>query len=434
MAADVLLFKQPLNLFFPAAGAWSGPGKSHLSGPFFIALLNPAVGLLLTAAFTLLWLHQRHRTYVAVAAGGYAASVAGFVIQDVIPHPDAVLARFGANFCFLAAAALLAVALISRYRVPVPYLPLGLIVLAGMGGFAWYFFVDPDLTNRIYAVSFALGAIALLVAAQLAVVRKPYFVDRLLFAVCLVAAANFILRPVLIFWLAGRYESYDGFQQSVYWTTVQVSQAVIAIMIALTLMVAVALDLVAELKAESEVDRLSGVLNRRGFEDRAAQALAEPAFRGRPMAMATADIDHFKRINDSYGHAAGDEVIAAFGRLLRSSATEGAVIGRLGGEEFAVLVPGADIAAARLFAEGVRVALGATRLAALPGDAAVTVSFGVCEKMPGDGLADLLRRADKALYAAKHAGRDRVHVFASAPRPVPAAEPGPPAARRFGAA
>ncbi|TIO39496.1 MAG: GGDEF domain-containing protein, partial [Mesorhizobium sp.] len=123
-----------------------------------------------------------------------------------------------------------------------------------------------------------------------------------------------------------------------------------------------------------------------------------------PVALVIADLDHFKRINDSYGHACGDRVIETFAGLLREAAAEHHVAGRIGGEEFAIL-PGTNLAAARLFAEGARSAFGGLPIEGLPADHRCSASFGVAELAVDEDFSDLLRRADEALYAAKNAGR-----------------------------
>jgi diguanylate cyclase (GGDEF)-like protein len=133
---------------------------------------------------------------------------------------------------------------------------------------------------------------------------------------------------------------------------------------------------------------------------------------GVPVALVIADLDHFKSINDNFGHASGDRVIETFAGSLREAAAGHHVAGRIGGEEFAIILPGTNLAAARLFAEGTRSAFGALRIDGLPADISCTASFGVAELHPGETTADLMRRADEALYLAKNAGRDCVRVSA----------------------
>jgi diguanylate cyclase (GGDEF)-like protein len=171
-------------------------------------------------------------------------------------------------------------------------------------------------------------------------------------------------------------------------------------------------DMLVEVTARSETDPLSSLLNRRGFEDRAVAALADAAQRGMPVSLVASDLDNFKAINDGFGHDTGDQVIISFATLLNSNPPGGAVVSRMGGEEFAVLLPGANLAAARLYAESLRAAFATLPIGALPVHLQVTASFGVAEFDGHESLSDLRRRADAALYVSKRDGRDRVSVAA----------------------
>ncbi|MEC4592587.1 MULTISPECIES: GGDEF domain-containing protein [Nitrospirillum] len=159
-------------------------------------------------------------------------------------------------------------------------------------------------------------------------------------------------------------------------------------------------------------DVLTGLPNRRHFLDVGEREVRRGREAGQPQALLMIDIDHFKAINDTLGHAAGDRVLTQFGRLLQGWLREGEVAGRIGGEEFAVLLPDADTVDAAARAETLRRAVEA---APVNGHATLawTVSIGAARVSGGDdGLADALRRADLALYAAKAAGRNRVHLSA----------------------
>ncbi|MCB1465755.1 MAG: GGDEF domain-containing protein [Rhizobiaceae bacterium] len=381
-----------------------------MNGQFYFSFLNPVLGLMLASAFGILWLYQREKNYVIVIASGYAMSAMGFALHALGPVLNSSSIRVVSNMCFLASAAFLASAVIARYNRRIPYHLIGLLCAAGLGGFCWFVFFDPDIEKQIYSMNLALGAITIVAAVNLATIPNKQVIDRVLFAVSLLVATNLMVRTYIILQIAGPFDRYEDLPRSIYWSTVQVSHALISIMLALTLIVAVALDLVRQLKTESETDEMSGLLNRRGFDQAAQLMLDECAAHGRPAALVLADLDHFKAINDTYGHAVGDRVIIAFSDLLQASVNPGVIVGRIGGEEFAVAIPDTTLAGARMFAEGVRVAYGATTI---PGPVAIplTASFGVCAFDDGDKLVNLLRRADEALYSAKRDGRDRVRTF-----------------------
>lgn len=245
-------------------------------------------------------------------------------------------------------------------------------------------------------------------------IKKRYLIDRVLFWVAALSVINLTARPIVLLALGGGFDNYVGFQQSLYWTTVQFSQAMVAIVAAISLMVAIAIDQINELRRQVDDDNLSGLLNRRGFETRAGPALRRCLDDDRPVALMIADLDRFKQINDTYGHAVGDAIIAAFGAHVRAIAPPGTIAGRIGGEEFALLVPGAAIDTARQFAESVRTGLTAAAAGRIPAALVPTTSIGLTIGTPGSNLSALMHEADQALYDAKRTGRDRVRTFTPA--------------------
>lgn len=157
----------------------------------------------------------------------------------------------------------------------------------------------------------------------------------------------------------------------------------------------------ADLSEQVRLDALTRLPNRRALSAALAQALAE----GGRFCLALLDIDRFKSINDTHGHATGDEVLVLVASTLRASAGGHGLLARYGGEEFAWLLPDVDLEQARLQCEYMREAV-AYASESLP----VTVSIGLTRGLPGDQLADVMQRADGAMYAAKRAGRDRVQT------------------------
>jgi len=155
-------------------------------------------------------------------------------------------------------------------------------------------------------------------------------------------------------------------------------------------------------------DSLTGVFNRRTFIELAEQELARTRRAGTPLALMMLDLDHFKRVNDTYGHLIGDEVLVSFTRLIRDCVRRGDLIVRYGGEEFCVLLPGTPLSAAIALAERIRATTASSALTTKPFK--VTVSIGLTA-FTGDAitaLGDLLARADEALYRAKGEGRNCV--------------------------
>jgi diguanylate cyclase (GGDEF)-like protein len=172
-----------------------------------------------------------------------------------------------------------------------------------------------------------------------------------------------------------------------------------------------------ELAVRAATDPLTGLANRRTFDERLEAELSRARRHGRPLALAVFDIDHFKRTNDVLGHVAGDAVLESIARTLQDAARRGDVIARLGGEEFGWLMPETDLDAAVLAADRARRAV---RDATHPGGTPQTISAGV-HALTTDvtGAEALYAAADAALYAAKRGGRDRVEPCADVERLAP---------------
>jgi diguanylate cyclase (GGDEF)-like protein len=168
-------------------------------------------------------------------------------------------------------------------------------------------------------------------------------------------------------------------------------------------------------RTESVIDGLTGMLNRRALTTRVAELAAQARVTGEPIGLVIGDLDHFKRINDEYGHAAGDAVLVDVAYTLRKELRAFDLAYRLGGEEFLVVLPGASLAEAEAIAEGLRVAVAEHPA----GGHDVTMSFGVASSGGGAFAPEaVLHAADEALYAAKRGGRDRVSVAGAAPVPA----------------
>ncbi|MCW2241639.1 GGDEF domain-containing protein [Azospirillum canadense] len=164
----------------------------------------------------------------------------------------------------------------------------------------------------------------------------------------------------------------------------------------------------AELRYLADTDVLTGAKNRRAFTALAERELARHQRYHRALSLIMMDLDHFKAVNDEHGHAAGDAVLIEVIRRCRDGLRRHDAIGRLGGEEFAILLPETGLSQAREVAERLRQSIAAASIFAPDGQAlAVTASMGIAALGAGDLLDSLLSRADHALYQAKECGRNR---------------------------
>ncbi len=166
-----------------------------------------------------------------------------------------------------------------------------------------------------------------------------------------------------------------------------------------------------ELERMARTDSLTGVLNRRAFESEFAREMSRSLRSGTPLSMLLMDVDHFKFINDLHGHAAGDAVLRELAAILQRDLRRADLVARLGGEEFAALLPDTDADRATHTAERLRAVIEATQISSGNSRMMVTASFGVTAwQGDADAWERLLQRVDSAMYQAKQAGRNRVQL------------------------
>ena len=171
-----------------------------------------------------------------------------------------------------------------------------------------------------------------------------------------------------------------------------------------------------EQASEARIDSLTGLANRRALEEVLAAEISRAQRFTHQLAVVLLDLDRFKEINDSFGHASGDVMLRAVSRLLTSLARQGDTVARWGGEEFVVVLPETDLAGAQRFAERLRRTIEAQSV----GEMKTSASCGVATMLPEDNAEELLHAADQALYQAKTNGRNRTESAIRGPRPAAA--------------
>ncbi|AZO57495.1 MULTISPECIES: diguanylate cyclase [unclassified Mesorhizobium] len=383
-----------------------------MSGANFILLINLSVAGLLAASFMAVSFHDVGRAPARWLASGYVLGMAYFAIEFSIPaFSDARLPVVAAFAVFLGATIAFNGGLARKYGMAPPWTPMLFFLAAAT--IAVYFVQDLPRQSLTRMMAYQLPYAAMQFVG-LGIVwssrQSRGRLDLILMAVLAASGLQFASKPFIAHALGGWGANPQAYLQSSYALVSQSLGTVFGLALALLILAILVRDVLVEVTSKSEMDTLSGLLNRGGFTRQAELAVHDATRLGMPVAMVIADLDHFKTINDSFGHASGDGVIETFAGLLREAAESHHVVGRIGGEEFAVILSGANLATARLFAEGTRHAFGALPISGLPADSRCTSSFGIAELHIGEGFADLMRRADEALYLAKNAGRDCVRV------------------------
>ena len=177
-------------------------------------------------------------------------------------------------------------------------------------------------------------------------------------------------------------------------------------------------------KTAAMTDLLTGLFNRRAFLEAADRMMAQRGRKSQPVSVLLFDLDRFKSINDSFGHAVGDDALKVFAQTATTNMRASDVIGRLGGEEFAAILPG-NAAEAAMVAERLRAAFQAAGVEISGHQLGATVSIGICTAVAPAAIDRTLALADAALYRAKNNGRNRVEVAGGEAEPALAPTPGP---------
>lgn len=378
-----------------------------------LTLYYLAIGTLLVSAGLTLWEVQSHhprRRELHVLAAGYAALAAGCLFTTIRGQMSGFLGAAISNITMVAGYLLILHGVTlrgpGRYRaVSIGFL-LALTIAWAVGGGRWSDGLWSYLGGIPIGAASAMTAWALLrndhwrplrsnrVAASIALGHAIFYAGRVLVLPWVVAASDL---PVLS--IAGKLTMYEGVLYSV------------ALPMALLAMIRE--EAHAQLLEASRTDYLTGLGNRQWFFEQ-GERLIRARGADQALSLLAFDLDHFKAINDRHGHATGDEVLRLFAHTARNTAGPGAVVARIGGEEFVALLPGQS----RLHARETGQALAARFSDTVVQDSrctgvSATVSIGLAEfGCDGTGLSALLSAADRALYLAKSRGRNRIELAA----------------------
>lgn len=299
---------------------------------------------------------------------------------------------------------------VGRPRLPHRY---AVCVLAALGILVLRFTVETPNPGLRFAVSSMMtGTLFLLSARTLATGGMGRFPSRYLFALTSGGHGIFLLlRPVLF--KLGEGGVFDATH------SLALSQfIVLESIVAMTLMAFGALMLAnehstMELRRLAEQDPLTSVFNRRSFLALLDKALSQAHRKNRPLSVLLVDLDHFKSINDTWGHKGGDDALRHFVGVTASGLRNGDLIGRLGGEEFAILLADSELPDAAAIAGRLRALVADSPLPMPQGTIQLTVSIGVALAGECETPEAFLHRADKAMYLAKERGRNRIEIMAS---------------------
>jgi len=279
---------------------------------------------------------------------------------------------------------------------------------------SWYTYADHDEALRIGTVSMLY---ALLLGSS---ARSIYRRGQVRTAIAHVTGAMFLLGTAVMAWRGMAYMFMpDAIPASAFVATpLQIAAYAAGGLLPVVSTIGYLLMCTEfnqqELERAASLDYLTGICNRRAIEDLATRSIAASRRHGVPMAMMIVDVDHFKRINDEFGHQAGDAALIETVQRIRDSLRSEDLVGRLGGEEFVAVMPSTDAASALAAAERMRCAFADRPMRIGERELLITVSIGVAVLDAQDqAYSQLLRRSDRAMYAAKTAGRNKVMLDGS---------------------
>lgn len=346
-------------------------------------------------------LHLR-ASALAVEALGYASLAFG-------QHLSPAAVTVGGNGLNLLAQAMSAIALRMLLGTSLRWRSVVAVGVVGWAGVAWFAVVEPDYQSRVLWGSVAIACNLLInIEALLGDHRNHWSRARHVLLWIFALSLLLLLWRNGMLWLTGRQllDVYAPSPINVFWIFMSVMQP---LFYGLGFLLLYNELLQRELHVMARMDSLTGVPNRLALEERFASMLAISGATRVPFCLLLLDVDHFKSVNDRFGHDCGDKALKALMQRVGAVLRLDSMIGRLGGEEFIVLVPDAVRSDGEALAERIREAVMGLPVVIDGRSLSLTISVGVAEAEPYErDMSFTLRRADKALYVAKHGGRNRV--------------------------
>ncbi|WP_174803869.1 GGDEF domain-containing protein [Martelella limonii] len=363
-------------------------------------IIVPGGVLILAVSFIVAWLTGARRFYLLVLSAAYIALAIGFCLMllrgrfsDDLILPlangtfilcqvllgEALLERRGKSFG-LAGNAIAFVILLAVYCIP-------------------YFLASVEI--RTIAINTGLFLYMLIVISRFWIHREDTIHDKMIFCTLVVLGVMHIVRTLGLL-----YTNQITAPGSIFWQFLQMYSLLLAMVLALEVLAAHFVESLNNLNSLRDRDHLTGVLNRAGF-DRAVSSFYHERT-DTVLSLTLLDIDNFKTINDSRGHPAGDRVLMTFGQILLNQSRGTDVVGRIGGDEFAIFSVGLDNLGALAMAERISAHFRENAMSALGGDTPFTCSAGVATMRVERGYEALYALTDSALYSAKRLGRNRV--------------------------
>lgn len=365
----------------------------------------PAIFFLFSGALVSVWLVDRERRYMAFCGAGFA-----FIGAAVLMQAAFIPTNYGANIIlsgsfYVSGAMLMGYGMLRRSALSLPLTFYAGVWSVIVGVIAYNYYIEESLINRVYILNLGLGVMFLVVAWRLRVLWHGQIWDRVLLVVAVFLAVHFFPRTLLTTQALVHVNDPKTFTNSVFWNLSMFSTAIIGASLGLILLVATGADMALGLRRERDTDTLTGLLNRRGLLSQFAMLRhAQPTVAG---SVIVCDLDYFKNVNDTYGHHTGDIALEQFASVIRTFLEPHDLAARTGGEEFVLFLRDVSVEKAFITAESLCLKTRDTAFGTTLPELKLTCSCGVARLEAGEDLWAAVDRADKQLYSAKQAGRNR---------------------------
>lgn len=371
--------------------------------------MTPLIFSVFAMGFATIWYNHRQFLSAGLFAISYSSAALAFGIEALTTDLGSTSGiSYIGDLLYVFSAFMLILAVCEKFGGKLPMNVLSVIAAVLFATATWYRFIDYNIELRVQWISIGCGILLLTGAFHIrSEIYKP--VDRVIFWLLVLFGTQFFVTTLATLQLDDEVLTSSNFSGSFFFTAMNFIVSALALSLAVTLLIKFGMDIIKGLQGQTRTDELSGLLNRRGFENEMRMLLSEREIPDACSALIVCDLDHFKKVNDNFGHQVGDQAIAAFADIIKKTSRKSDLLGRIGGEEFCMFLPGATDTEAAEIAEEVRHAFSKKQINGVAADFPLTASFGVAH-CRGANYHTLFRRADAALYRAKQLGRDRVEA------------------------
>lgn len=375
--------------------------QTHLLG-----LLTPLMGLGFAATFFVLWRVGRLPRHVLGFTISYVIMATGYLSTHLLPSDTFFLFHL-TQAIYSVGITLFLASVCDRVGMRIHLPSFAVIYAVSAAALAVAVAVSSNVGPRLIIVNTGYGVMFAMAVATLLTAQRRSAIDTGVIVMMAVQATDFLVRPNMTLLYQGTIPA-EVYRDSMYYAVIGLVLGVKSTATAMMLLVATVSEWTAKVRESGERDALTGLRDRGAFDQAMREQLPRAQAEGRALSIVVADIDHFKQVNDIWGHQAGDRAIMGFGELIECTVRGCDTAGRIGGEEFCIAVWNCENEPAQRLAERIRQAFARLKHEGLGDDIRLTASFGVATARAGETYEQLFARADAALYEAKAKGRDRV--------------------------